>query len=69
MFLASRKEFGKHKLLAGSTRVKRITPADLSGDGVRPVPSSSDKNPIPLKLSQLWGHLYSSEKILQAFPV
>lgn len=44
MFLTSRKEFGKHKLLAGSTTVKTITPADLSRDGVRPVPSSSEKS-------------------------
>lgn len=44
MFLTSEKEFGKHKPSAGSTRVRYLTPADLSGDSARPVPSSWEKS-------------------------
>lgn len=44
MFPTSGRDFGKHKPLAGSTRVRYITPADFLGDSVRPVPSSFEKS-------------------------
>lgn len=37
------KKFEKHKPQSGSTSVRCITPADLSGDSVWPVPSSFEK--------------------------
>lgn len=44
IFLTSRKKFGKHKPLAGSTKIRCVTPADISGDSVRPVHSSFEKS-------------------------
>lgn len=63
MFLNPRKEFRKHKALARLVPpVRRKIPANLLGNGVRPMPSSFGK---PHAIKTVSCH----HKVPQAFPV
>lgn len=56
MFLTLGKKFGKHKPLAGSTRVRYITQLTFLETVFSQWPAVL-KSPTPLKLSQLWASL------------